>query len=93
MSEETGHNELKADVGGLNDRVDRLVDRIDDIDRRMHLFHEDVIARLAAKFEYRGPTRAEFAELKEMISRRLDPLEMTVCQHSVDIEGLKNSRG
>jgi hypothetical protein len=59
----------------------------------MHVLHEDVIARIAAIPEYTGPTKAEmdqgFADVREMISRRLDPLEATVRQHSIDIEQLK----
>ncbi len=70
-----------------------MEDRIEVLDRHMHVLHEDVIGRIAALPEYIGPTKAEFAELKEMIGRRLDPLEATVRQHSLDIERLKNSRG
>jgi hypothetical protein len=58
----------------------------------MHVLHEDVIARIAAIPEYAGPTKAEFAELKEMIGRRLDPLEVTVRHHTVEIERLKRTR-
>ena len=50
----------------------------------MHVLHEGVIARIAAIPEYTDPTKAEmdqgFADLRETITRRLDPLEATVRQ-------------
>ena len=76
----------------IEKRLDGLHGRIDDLDRHMHVLHEDVIARIAAIPEYSGPTKAEFAELREMIERRLDPLERVVRQHGADIERLKRSR-
>jgi hypothetical protein len=58
--------------------------------------HEDVIARIAAIPEYSGPTKGEiqqgFAELRETIERRLDPLESIVRQHTIEIERLKPAR-
>jgi hypothetical protein len=70
---EDGQLELRAQIG-------RLGGRIDDLDRHMHVLHEDVITRIAAIPEYTGPTRAEmqqgFADLREAIERRLDPLEV-----------------
>jgi hypothetical protein len=51
---------------------------------------EEAFARIAATREYTGPTRAEmndaFADLKETLTRRLDPLEATVRQHSVRLD-------
>jgi chromosome segregation ATPase len=77
-----GQQQLRADLG--------------DLDRHMHVLHEDVIARIAAIPEYSGPTRAEmqqsFADLRETIERRLDPLEATVRQHTIEIERLKQTR-
>jgi len=88
---------LKNDVADLKVDVRRLDGRIDDVDRHMHVLHEDVIAHIAAIPEYTGPTKAEmehgFAELREMIDRRMVPLEATVRQHSLDIERLKQTRG
>ena len=85
--------------GQVEERLDRLEtgqvkmsDRIETLDQHMHVLHEDVIARIAATREYTGPTRAEFAELKEMIGRRLDPLEATVRLHSREIDKLKRGR-
>jgi archaellum component FlaC len=80
----------------LDRRVESLETRVTDLARHMHVLHEDVIARIAAIPEYTGPTKAEmnhgFADLREMIGRRLDPLEATVRQHSIDIERLKQDR-
>jgi chromosome segregation ATPase len=85
--------------GQVKERLDRLEtgqgkmsDRIEALDQHMHVLHEDVIARIAATREYTGPTRAEFAELKEMLGRRLDPLEATVRLHSREIDKLKRGR-
>ena len=77
---------------GIDGRLDGVDHRLGDLDRHMHVLHEDVIARIAAIPEYSGPTKAEFAELKEMIGRRLDPLEVTVRHHTVEIERLKKTR-
>ena len=87
---ETGQTALRADVSVGFGRFDG---RIDDLDQRMHVLHEDVIARIAAIPEYPGPTKAEFASLREMIERRLDPLEAVVREHSAEIEQLKHARG
>jgi hypothetical protein len=80
----------------MDQRLDRLEARLDgrisDLDRHMRVLHEDVIARVAALPEYSGPTKAEFAELKDLIERRLEPLEAAVRHHSADIERLKRAR-
>lgn len=80
----------------LDGRIDTLENRVGDLDRHMHVLHEDVIERIAAIPEYAGPTRAEmnhgFAELRELIGRRLDPLEATVRQHTAEIGQLKRPR-
>ena len=90
---EGGQHELRAD---LEAHGGRLEGRIDDLGRHMHVLHEDVIARIAAIPEYTGPTKAEiqqaFAELRETIDWRLDPLEAIARQHTIEIERLKQSR-
>ena len=83
---------LEAGQVGLRNHVGRLDRRFDDLDRHMHVLHEDVIARIAAIPEYAGPTRAAFTELREIIERRLDPFEATVRQHTIEIERLKQTR-
>jgi chromosome segregation ATPase len=83
---------LDGRVDKLDGRIGKLENRVGDLDRHMHVLHEDVIARIAAIPEYSGPTKAEFAELREMIERRLDPLERVVRRHDADIERLKRSR-
>jgi hypothetical protein len=69
---------------------------IDDLGRQMRVLHEDVLARIAAIPEYTGPTKVEmdegFADLKEAIFRRLDPLEATVRQHRVKLDQLEQER-
>ena len=75
------------------ERFDRIEQRLDeltaqvsrqgeDLGRQMRVLHEDAIERIEAIPEYTGPTRAEFnqgmADLREVIERRLDPLEATV---------------
>jgi archaellum component FlaC len=85
-------NGLDGRMDGFDARMDRLENRVGDVDRYMHVLHEDVIARIAAIPEYSGPTRTEFAEFRELIERRLDPLERLVRQHDADIERLKRSR-
>jgi hypothetical protein len=83
---------LDGRMDKLDGRFDVLEVRIGDVDRHMHVLHEDVIARIAAIPEYSGPTRTEFAEFRKLIERRLDPLERLVRQHDADIERLKRSR-
>lgn len=75
---QTGLEEVRA--GQMVVRSD-LETRIDNLDRRMHVLHEDVIGRIAA-LPTDVPTRAEMhralADLNESIGRRLDPLEEAV---------------
>ena len=82
---EVGQKDLTAQVGHMDARFDELR-------RHMGVLHESVLDRIAATREYTGPTRGEFAELKETIGRRLDPLETVVRHHSLDIEALKRTR-
>ncbi len=79
---ETGQNDLRNDLNG----------GLEDLGRQMRVLHEDAIARIAATPEYTGPTKAEFAELRDMIGRRLDPLEAAVRDHSVRIGRLERDR-
>ena len=87
-------------LGAVDERLDGLKTRMDtrfeELDRHMHVLHEDVLERIAATQASDAPSRAEmrqgFAELKEMISGRLDPLEAAVRHHSLEIERLKQGR-
>ena len=83
---------MDSRIDDLTGQVSSLDSRIDDLGRHMRVLHEDTIARITATREYTGPTREEFAELKDMIGGRLDPLETVVRQHSIDIERLKRRR-
>ena len=88
-----GHDELRAGQEALRTDVRRIDERIVELDRHMHILHEDAIARIAATREYPGPTRQEFAEFKAAFGQRLDPLEAAVRQHSAEIDRLKRSQG
>ena len=74
--------DLKVDVAEIRGDITRLDNRVDTLDRHMHVLHEETISRIAAISEEPLATRSEmnrgFSELKELISRRIDPLEMTV---------------
>ena len=76
-------------------RFERLEQRLSQLDDNMHVLHEDVMSRLKAMPEQVVPTRSEmmdgFAEIKEMIGRRLDPLEAVVKQDTKDIQRLKET--
>jgi chromosome segregation ATPase len=84
--------ELRPGLSEVRSDISDLRSGLSDLDRHMHVLHEDVLDCIAATREYSGPTRTEFAELKEMIERRLDPLETAVRHHSLEIEQLKHSR-
>lgn len=84
MSQELGRRvgNIEADVAEIKVDVRRLDERMDDLDRHMHVLHEDTIARFAAIPEYTGPSRAEFyqglAELRELIEQRIVPIETVI---------------
>lgn len=79
---EAGQRELTVDVTGLKTAVVALDNRVDTLDRHMHVLHEDTLSRIAAMFEEPLATKREmnrgFAELKELILRRIEPLEVAV---------------
>lgn len=79
-----------------DERFARIDERFDRVDQRIGVLHEDVLARIAATGELRLPTKGEmdqgFADLREFIERRLDPLEATVRQHTIEINELKKRR-
>lgn len=84
-------------LAAIEEKLNTVATRVevDDLDRHMHVLHEDVIDRIAA-IPTDGPTKAEmkkeFEDLREAIGRRLDPLELKVTRHSAEIEQLKNAR-
>jgi uncharacterized protein YPO0396 len=90
-------------LDAMDQRFDAMDQRFTDVDRRldenrreMRLLHEDTIGRIAATGENEPASRAEmlagFAELREVIDRRIDPLEAAVRQHTRDIEELRRRR-
>jgi septation ring formation regulator EzrA len=80
----------------VDQRFSAVDQRLDELDRHMHVLYEDVIARIAAIPDNASRLEAKidrgFTDLKEAISRRLDPLEAAVRQHSTEIERLKQGR-
>jgi chromosome segregation ATPase len=89
---QAGQDSLRSDVRKLQADHGTLRTDLEDLGHEMRVLHDEVLDRIKAIPEYSGPTRAEFAELKEMLGRRLDPLEATVRQHSAEIEHLKQQR-
>jgi hypothetical protein len=91
-----GQDELRLGQEALRADVRRIDERIVELDRHMHVLHEDVIARIAA-IPTDVPSRAEMfravGDQGEAFARRLDPLEAAVRQHSAEIERLKGSQG
>jgi len=77
----------------LNQRMDTMGA---DLNQRMGVLHENVLEIIASSSERNAVTRGEFqeamADLKETISRRIDPLEVVVRRHSADIAKLKRAR-
>jgi hypothetical protein len=70
-------NRLQTEVRtGLAD----VQSKIADVDRHMHVLHEDAMGAIRGISEHKLATHAEmtrgFAEIKELIARRVDPLEL-----------------
>lgn len=84
---ETGQTELRV----------HMDTRFEELGRHMRILHNDAIARIATVAEYTSALSARmdarFDEVLDVIGRRLDPLEATVRQHSVEIERLKQKLG
>lgn len=88
---DAGQESLRSDVKDLLAGQGALLTDLKRLGTTMRAFHEEVLDRLKAVAESRGPTKADFAEFKEMLGRRLDSLEAAVNQHSRDIQDLKRS--
>lgn len=84
-----GQNELRADFTTLRTEVR-------DMGHLMRVLHEDVIECIKAIPDptetIRREMKAGFAELREEMNRRIDPLELTVRDHSIELARLKDSR-
>jgi archaellum component FlaC len=80
----------------IDERFGRMDERFDRIDQRIGVLHEDVLGRIAATGEDAPATKREmaqgFADLRELIERRLDPLEAAVRDHSQRITALEKRR-
>lgn len=70
---------LDGRVGRLESKIENLGTRVDQVDRHMHVVHEDLIERIKALAPDLGPIgrefRREIADLRESTDRRLIPLE------------------
>jgi exonuclease VII small subunit len=78
---ESGQAKLESGQAKLESGQAKLESGQDELRRHMYVLHEDVIDRIKA-IPTDGPTKAEmkqgFDELREVIGRRLDPLEAAV---------------
>ena len=86
----------RSDVQALPTRDDLQVfttkDDLQELRQHMNVLHEAVRADIKALGEPDSPTRREmregFDELKELIGRRLDPLELAVRHHTAELKKL-----
>jgi archaellum component FlaC len=80
----------------VDERFGRMDERFDRIDQRIGVLHEDVLGRIAATGEEAPATKREmaqgFADLRELIERRLVPLDAAVRDHSQRITALEKRR-
>ena len=78
-----------AEVHELNREVHELKGEV-------HVLHEDVIDRIKAvgnpDVMTRREVKQEFAELREAFDRRIDPIALTLRDHSAELARLKNPR-
>ncbi len=79
-------------LDSVDGRLDGMYGKVDELRTHMGVLHEDAIGRIAATAEEPLATRREmhrgFEELKELILRRIEPLELTVR----DLVRERNSR-
>ena len=70
---------VESRLDGIDSRLDGLGSRLDQVDRNMHVLHEDLVDRIKALAPDFGPVQREFrseiADLRESTDRRLIPLE------------------
>jgi len=87
---------LKTDVQELRTDVQELRTDVRDLGHQMRVLHEDVIDRIKAIPDptetIRREMRTGFAELREEMNRRIEPLELTVRDHSIELARLKEGR-
>jgi uncharacterized coiled-coil DUF342 family protein len=70
---------IEEQIGELRDDVRGTNDRLEAVNQRIGVLHEEVLDRIAALGPDFAPVRREFkaadAEILESINRRLEPLE------------------
>jgi chromosome segregation ATPase len=87
---------LEGRVDKLEGRFDKLEECLEtglqDLGHQMRILHEDVIDRIKALSDPSDMLRREMnardEELPEDLTRRLDPLELTVRDHSAELARL-----
>jgi archaellum component FlaC len=91
MSEER-FDRIDEDLSDFRARFESVDARFDELRRHLHVFHEDMIERLASLREFSAPTRVEFFEFKDAVANELNPLKAVVRQHNIDIAKLRRER-
>jgi hypothetical protein len=76
---------IENELTGFRARFDGVDARLDELRRHTLVLHEAMMERFAAQREFSGPTRTEFAELKDLLRREFGTLKAVVRQNSVDI--------
>ena len=92
----SGQAELRTDVQELRSGQTELRAEVRDLGHQMRVLHEDVIDRIKAIPDptevLRRAMKTGFSELRDEMNRRIDPLELTVREHSIELARLKDSR-
>lgn len=93
---ETIQDQLLAGQARLESHVAGLESRVTDLDRHMRVLHEDLVDRITAIADPTAMLRREIREgdaaVREDLTRRLDPLELVVRDHSATLARLRNPR-
>jgi len=91
---------IEGDLDDLKAGQTRLGARLEELDsdlrRHMLVLHEDLVDRIKTIADPSASLRREIAAgdaaVREDLSRRIDPLELTVRDHSADLGRLRNRR-
>ena len=87
---------LRADVGDLRAGYEELRVEVRDLGHQMRVLHEDVIERIKAISDPTDWLRREMKAgddvVRDEMLRRIEPLELTVRDHSAELSRLKKRR-
>jgi hypothetical protein len=93
---ETGQAKLEAGQAQLEAGQEKLGADVAALGREMRVLHEDVVDRIRALADpgeiLRREIRAGDTRVYESLDQRVQPLELTVREHSQDIARLKKRR-